>query len=106
MPQEAYAYIPDSLARDIPKLYATEKIDDPIVWVKLFTPDSNWTWYVLEFDPEERRCFGFVVGFEQELGYFSLPEIEACRGLLGLPIERDLSFTPTPLSEVRKLHAA
>jgi hypothetical protein len=48
--------------------------------------------------------FGLVIGFEQELGYFSLSELQHARGPLGLPIERDLHFQPTSLSVVRKLH--
>jgi hypothetical protein len=67
---------------------------------KFFTPDSQWTWYVLEFDGED-IFFGYIVGFEAELGYFSLSELESVRGPWGLPIERDLYFKPAPLSEVR-----
>ncbi len=52
--------------------------------------------------------FGFVVGFEAELGYFSLRELETAkdgmRGLRAVPIERDLYFTPCRLSEIKKLH--
>jgi hypothetical protein len=55
---------------------------------------------VLEFDPVERLCFGLVVGHERELGYFSLDELKSLRGPLGLPIERDLYWTPCPLSKV------
>ena len=62
--------LPDELARTIPRLYATENEPDPIVHVKLFTPDSGWTWFITEFDPEDRRCFGLVYGHERELGYF------------------------------------
>ena len=43
--------------------------------------------------------FGLVIGFEQELGYFSLTELEAARGPLGLPIERDQHFEPKPLRD-------
>ena len=68
--------------------------------VKFFTPDSYWTWYATEFDGTD-TFFGLVDGQEQELGYFSLKELEDARGPLGLPIERDLHFDPTPLSEVR-----
>ncbi len=102
--QEAHDYMPTALAMTIPKLYAAEKVEDPTVWIKLFTPDSSWTWYILEHDPSERLCFGFVVGMDQELGYFSLIEMEEARGPHGLRIERDLHFKPTPLSAVRKLH--
>lgn len=86
----------------IPRLYATEQITDPEVYVKIFTPDSSWTWLVVEYDPEQRLCFGLVNGLESELGYFSLDELEEVRGPLGLPIERDLSWKPTLLSQCRQ----
>ena len=36
----------------LPRLYSQEKTDDPIVHVKFFTPDSNWTWLVTEGEPD------------------------------------------------------
>ncbi len=82
-------------------MYATEEADEPAkALVKFFTPDSNWTWYAAEFDGED-IFFGLVIGFEVEMGYFRLSELQAVRGPLGLPIERDLHFTPTPLRELR-----
>ena len=86
----AYQLIPDELKATIPKLYATENVADPIVQVKLFTPDSSWTWLIVEVDLEERIAFGLVKGLEIEMGYISLEELEEARGPLGLPIERDL----------------
>jgi len=83
----------------LPALGATEKVDDPSAIVKFFTPDSSWTWFATEFDGDD-TFFGLVVGFEVELGYFSLSELESVRGPLGLPIERDLWFKPTPLSQL------
>jgi DUF2958 family protein len=100
----AYTYVPDEFRANIPKLYTTDGESDPTVWVKLFTPDSIWTWYVIEWDGDD-LCFGFVAGHEQELGYFSLAEIDGVRGGLGLPVERDLYFTPCPLSRIRERHA-
>ena len=91
--------MPDDIVVTIPKLYATENHDDPTARLKYFTPDSSWTWYVTEFDPAERLCFGLVIGHERELGYFSLDELRQVRGPLGLLIERDLYWKPTPLSE-------
>jgi hypothetical protein len=41
-----------------------------------------------------------VEGFEKELGYFSLSELENLKGSMGLPVERDLHFTPKPLDEI------
>ena len=91
------------LRRKLPPLYSTEKCADPIVYAKLFTPDSGWTWYVLEFDGED-LFFGFVIGLDSELGYFSLSELESVRGPLGLAVERDLYFKPRLLSEVKAIH--
>ncbi len=72
---------------------------EAIAYARLFIPDSDWVWYITEFDGQD-TLFGLVIGHERELGYFSLSELEAVRGPLGLPIERDLHFTPTPLREL------
>ncbi len=87
------------LREKIPELYSTEGDEDPLVYARFFTPDANWTWYVLEFDGED-TFFGYVIGHYPELGYFSLGELESIRGPLGLPIERDLHFESPRLSTV------
>ena len=90
--------------KDLPELYANEDIGlDAKAIVKFFTPDSNWTWYASEFDGED-IFFGLVAGFETELGYFSLNELQSARGPMGLPIERDRWFTPTTLRELQERH--
>jgi len=80
-----------------------EKGLDALAQVKFFTPDSNWTWYACEFDGED-TFFGLVSGFEVELGYFSLKELQVARGPLGLQIERDLDFEPKTLKELMEWH--
>ena len=92
-----------ALREQLPPLYSQEQEADPLVLCKFFTPDSNWSWYTLEFDGQD-VFFGLVVGFEEELGYFLLSELTQARGPFGLPVERDLHFQPTRLSEVRKVH--
>jgi len=88
--------------RNLPSLYTNENqpIGCEVAQVKFFTPWTNWTWYVTEYNPETRIFFGLVVGHEVELGYFSLDEIESVRGPFGLRIERDMHFKPVPLSNV------
>ncbi len=93
--------IPHAMRGAIPALYATEEQEDPMVHVKLFTPWTQWSWYVTEFDGEQ-TCFGLVDGFEAELGYFDLEEIAGVEGPAGLRIERDEHFRPRRLSEVRR----
>jgi len=62
------------------------------VIAKWFNPYGNWTWYATEFDPETGNCFGYVKGFENELGYFNFYEIAVTTVRMGrydLPLERD-----------------
>ena len=95
--------IPQKLLNQIPDLYETERSLNPLCHIKLFTPDSIFTWYIIEISKEDKHtCYGLVKGFESELGYFSLKEIESIRGNLGLGVEMDTSFTPTSLGIVRK----
>ncbi len=70
--------------------------------VKLFTPDANCTWLLTVLDPQGDNAFGLCdlgMGFP-ELGAVSIRELEALRGPLGLPIERDLYWTPKPLETI------
>ena len=86
--------------RKLPPLYAQEgRGGKAMAWVKLFTPDSSWTWYCVEFDGQD-TFFGLVDGQCKELGYFSLSELASVRGPLGLPIERDMYWTPKRLEEI------
>ena len=86
--------------RKLPPLYCQEgRGGKAMAWVKLFTPDSSWTWYCVEFDGQD-TFFGLVDGQCKELGYFSLSELASVRGPLGLPIERDMYWTPKRLEEI------
>ena len=84
----------------LPPLGAQDQLGGKAVaHVKFFTPDASWTWYATEFDGED-MLFGLVDGHVKELGYFSLSELREVRGALGLPIERDLYWTPKTLDEI------
>lgn len=89
------------LRRKLPSIYANKekKAEDVQVIVKFFDPTGYWTWYATEFDGED-SFFGYVRGFENELGYFSLSELESVKGRFGLGIERDLHFGKHTLKEV------
>ena len=92
----------EELRRGLPALYSQEGNPDPVVHIKFFTPDSNWTWYVTEGSAEgdDFLFFGYVIGFEREWGYFHLSELLESLGPMGLPIERDIYFKPGPFSLV------
>jgi hypothetical protein len=98
-------YLLDPETREkLPKLYENEEQGlEAKALVKFFTPDANWTWYASEFDGED-VFFGVVSGFEVELGYFSLKELQEVHGPLGLQIERDLHYEPKSLKDLMEMH--
>lgn len=88
------------IRKKLPPLYSQDgKGGKAVVYLKLFCPDSNWTFFATEFDGKD-TFFGLVHGFEKEFGYFSLKELESVKGPMGLPIERDLYFKPKTLEEI------
>lgn len=97
--------MPQELREQIPHLYSTEEQSDPLVHVKLFTPDADWSFFITEISIDDNVCFGLVVSPfvpNGELGYFTLEELKTVNGNLGLPIERDTWFKPTSLSNVKR----
>ena len=91
----AYRYIRS--ADRLPSVDEARMADQPVARVKVFDPTGSWTWYIAGYDPETRRAWGFVDGFESEVGTFDMGELCALRGRFGLPVDRDLYWTPRPL---------
>tara|TARA_R100000353_G_scaffold73819_1_gene56403 strand:+ start:45 stop:353 length:309 start_codon:yes stop_codon:yes gene_type:complete len=89
-----------TIEKKLPKLYTSENIEDPMVVCKFFQPWGEWTWYAIEFDGKD-TFFGYVQGWEGELGYFSLSELKSVIGPFGMKIERDLYFQPQKLSKIK-----
>ena len=70
---------------------------------QILYPDAGWTWLITEGseqDDGDWLLFGYVIGLEEEWGYFLLSEIAGTRGPLRLPVERDLWFQPCPIYDV------
>ena len=89
------------LLKKLPPIgHSIETKEEPQAIVKWFTPDSNWTWYVAEYDPENGMCWGLVDGFEKEFGFFTIDEIQKLKGPLKLPIERDMWFEKCNLNSL------
>lgn len=93
----------------MPRLYSTEDVPtkDKIVAVKFFNPVGRGTWYGVEYEPDKKLMFGYVVGELgpdcDEWGYWSMDELEAVRLPLGLGVERDTSWTPQTAREALSL---
>lgn len=87
----------------LPKLNA-KVTDDTVAGVKYFNPIGRGYWFGFNYDPKERLFFGYVSIFgdwNDELGYFSLDELESLQLPLGMKIERDMHWTPKTLKEIK-----
>lgn len=92
--------LPKDLRSKLPKLYEQDEAEDPMIYAKFFFPGGNWTWFVSEgeMQGDDFTFFGFVIGFEEEWGYFSLRELQEIE-INGLKIERDLAFEQEPFND-------
>ena len=82
-----------------PALYETEEIktDEKILQLRFYEVSSGWEWYLTEYDPIDKIAFGYVKGFENEWGYFSITEMQ------DIPtIKRDYEFEPTKFKALYK----
>ncbi|GAH34870.1 unnamed protein product [marine sediment metagenome] len=77
-----------------------KKPEDIQIIIKFFHAYSNWTWYAIEGEREgdDFVFYGYVRGCENELGHFSLSELEEIR-IKGIGIERDMYFGKHSLAE-------
>lgn len=71
---------------------------------QFFAPTGISTWYLYDYDPVDKIFMAYVnlIGAEfAECGPVSLAELEEAKfPPFGLGIERDMHWTPRPLSEV------
>ena len=96
------------IEKRLPKLYETEEIplEEKEIHAKFFTPDASATWYVVEGEPEgdDFVFFGYAdLGYGGEWGFFTLNQLKSVRGVLGLPVERDLHFGIKKVKEVPEI---
>lgn len=108
-----------AVLKQLPPLYSQDgKGENAIAVVKFFNPTGAGTWYASEGSPicpvhDAYDCticpidtwtdflfFGVIDLLERELGYFKLSELSNFKGRMGLGIERDMSFDPTPLKNL------
>ena len=96
-----------AIIKKLPALYSQEKVKDPQAVIKFFTPSSSFTWFVLEGGEQEdgdwlffTKCFSHLCP-DGELGYTTLQQLKDIKGPFGLGVERDLYFTPKPVSQCR-----
>ena len=89
------------ITEGLPRLYEQDGAEDLTVYVHYFSCVNGWDWWLLEFDGTD-EVFGLVEGYDDELGYFSIKEMEELNRQMGFAaVERDEHFEPKPLGAVR-----
>jgi hypothetical protein len=73
---------------------------DIVCKVRLFNPTGRGTWWLATYDPGTGIAWGVADIIEREVGDIGMHELVAFRGVLGLPIERDLYYTPVSMAAV------
>lgn len=74
-----YELITSDMLEHTPKLYEQDHVPfaDKMVYGAFIIPfKSDWTWYMTEYDSEQKLAFGLVAGHEVEWGYFSIEELQ------------------------------
>jgi len=95
--------MPRAATRKIPAVYTQQDVEDPMAWVKLFSPYSGAVWYITEYDPSSGEAFGWAQMHPGggELGYIDIGELEGSHRR-GLPlVERDMYWKPRVLSKAK-----
>jgi hypothetical protein len=90
----AYRYI--RAADRLPTIaeISSRSLDLVMCTVKLFNPTGRETWYLAAYDPETRTAWGVADILCREAGPIDMSELVGFRGRFGLPIERDLWYSP------------
>ena len=95
----------EELQEQAEKQYPKGSDMDQMIVAKFFTPWSNWTWYLMNKQPDSDYCWGIVEGHDIEAGSFSLDELKDIAGPYNMEIERDLHFIPLKANELwKELH--
>jgi hypothetical protein len=96
-------FLPQELLGQIPRLGETLTEGDPMVWARLFNPLSGWSWYLIELEPlaTDAICCVYEVGWDEKMTYFNLSDLDLHAAEVGEPNQRDTSFTPCRLSDVK-----
>jgi len=96
------ALLTKEIRQELPPLYSQENTEDPLARIRFQDTLGDWSCYAIEFDGEN-LFFGLVLGFERELGYFTLAEFEQVNREAGFTrIERDSGFQPTRISAIQR----
>lgn len=85
----------------LPPLYSQEDRDDPVVYVKLASPDQSWVAYLAEGSKQANDfvVFGLFIGTGRTWTQLPVSKLENGLQSAGLKV-KEQPFDPVPLSRV------
>ncbi len=91
-------FMTNEIMEGLPTLYQTEDTatDEKILIVRFYELSTGWQWFLCEYSNEDKIAFGYVMGNENEWGYFSLEEMEGIHTIL-----RDEEFQPIMFKDLK-----
>jgi len=93
--------LPQDVRDQIPRLGKTDE-GDPMVWARVFNPATGYRWYIIALEPlaPDGICYGYMVGWDEELTYFNLSDLDLYAAEVGESNKLDTTFVPCRLSQV------
>ena len=95
--EKALRQLTDSFDTAVGSTDGTPELEKQVM-AKVYSPTMNWTWVIYEasVEGEDLLFFGRVDGFESELGYFTLSELQTegafCQLLTAVDREFELEY--------------
>ena len=88
----------NEIMEGLPTLYQTEDTatDEKILIMRFYELNTDQQWFLCEYSHEEKIAFGYVIGHENEWGYFSLQEMEDIHTIL-----QDKEFQPITFKDLK-----
>lgn len=104
--KKPHPLLTQSIIDECPPLYSSEEANDfnPPIIARFFNPLGRGEWLLIEGEEQDGSflCFGLADILEQELGYWTMEELEELSVSMGLFIQRDDDFKPCRYQDVLK----
>lgn len=94
--------LPNEVKQLLPLMGTLSKTNKPEFYLRFFTNNGKWNWFVAEGEPlgnNDFRFYGFVMKDSSYWTTFTLSELEQLRDLQGYPVWRDGHFDQTTWRE-------
>jgi hypothetical protein len=92
--QKDKALLTEYSKENLPGLDAQDDISDPIAYRRYVSDVIGWQWFVIGYDSNEKIYYGYVKGWDDELGDFTDDDLNDAEAY------DDVNFEPIKLSEI------